>query len=1358
MNSRFLRRVLLLSNALAFLAGAKAARAQCAAPAPSIVAPASVLAGSSNLVATVKRNAGSSYAWTATNAAVYFGQGSHQVAFNAAGSGPIDLAVVETDASGCVASPATRRVEVKALPAWYDPAARVVPIVVSTAGVNDSFFTSQLTFTNRGASDAAVELTYTAAFGGGGGTGSVALPARRQAIFPDAIAFLRSIGVPIPPIGNRGGTLFVRFSGLSSPDAGSVTVRTTSSLAEGRAGLSYPGVAPAAALTGPSYLAGLRQDARDRTNVAFVNAGVPGADGAIVLRPTVFSGDPANPVRRTLPDVSLEAGGFTQLNEVLRSNGLELASGYLRVERVSGDAPYIAYAVTNNAATSDGSFIPAVPEDAFTATSQLVLPVAVETGGFVSELLLANLSPQAKKLRFAYSAEAIQHPSRSAPFTLELGPGEQRIVPSVLGLLREEGAIGVGPPGPTFAGPLFLQVLDADARGLFAGARTTTADGRFGLFYLAVSAGQAADGEAWIYGLEQSDTDRTNLALVNAGDVDATSDSFRIDLYDGATGALAASVEGVTLAARAWTQIGSVLGAYAPGVSNAYARIVRTGGFNSFLTYGVVNDGGSPGQRTGDGTFLAASPVLGRALAKMTTRLTAEARAEFLANPGALEENGITLTPAGAQLPTAVPEGFAVFAGSRRTQVSGQGTFAFDTLPGGTLLGELRRDDGLNRQTFPLAKLLAPGGQPPEPIDIPIIWDGPVGMSPEDPDLDFPPDAAPFGVRSFLPLGSVAPAPLADPLLLCVPKTGCSDVTAKCQRDAKTCCLDYDGVCADGHRYSGCALWAQQFIDSTCFSWVVRLCCNTESIFKLGYAGKSCHATHEGRICQSLDDSDAGFILSTKPIPDPPPGRYLPESISVACGQTVPLNLYNNTCGNRTDVEVAGDAGGSLDRDGLLDHFEPHGDNADLSIVHLKTLRLTYTAPRLLADGKSVAQDRVIARTDGKLRIVQLNVHCANQKVAQPVFYPGGGSYPAPAVSVTVTSATPGATIHITTDGSAPTPASPTIASGASITIDRTTRLQARAFRDLFETSDLAFADYTILPSVVENPVLRPAGGTFLDTGGSSLPVRVVVTGTTPGSVLNFTKNGRIPNASDAAIESGGELLLFLNETTADATIIRVRASKLGLTSSEVVTGTYVLKASRPVLSPDEGSTLEAVTVSMTTSVLGGVIRYTLDGSDPTESSPAYSAPIRIVKPTTVKARTFKPGEVKSDVVTATYSIQGPVIVAIQSSFNQMLHTTYWGVEALVNTSDGSGPIFGWELFYPGGPCGQVLSPGGTGSGNGWNHEGCVGDLEHRTKVKVTVRDNQNRRTSCTFCARKWEGQGVIPFERACIAETAACP
>ena len=459
--------------------------------------------------------------------------------------------------------------------------------------------------TNRGTKTATVEFIYTQAFGGGGGTATTTLPAGQQEIVPDAIAYLISLGMPIPSTGNRGGTLRVRFSGLSSPADGAVTVRTTTAVPTGRAGLSYPAVPTTLALTGPSYVPGLRQNSSDRSNLAVQNMGTA-SQGSITLRLTVFSGTPGASSQTALPDVTLGPGDFYQITLILQSNGLNVSNGFVKVERISGTAPYYAYGVINDNANSDGSFIPAIPESALIGRSGLALPVVVE-GAFSSELILTNWSTVQKALRFTYVESAAG--SATASFTLSLNPGQQTIIPNLDSVyLRGLNTPGIGPIGPTYVGSLFATVDGGDASGIFVGARTSTpgGGGRFGLFCPAVSYGTASSGRAWLYGLQQNAENRTNLALINTGEEDSSADVFNIDLYDGNSGQRVTTLT-VTVPARGWTQLGVVL-THAPGVTQGYACVTRISGTNPFVAYAVINDGALPYERSGDGAFVASAP------------------------------------------------------------------------------------------------------------------------------------------------------------------------------------------------------------------------------------------------------------------------------------------------------------------------------------------------------------------------------------------------------------------------------------------------------------------------------------------------------------------------------------------------------------------------------------------------------------------------------------------------------------------------------------------------------------------------------------------------------------------------------
>jgi hypothetical protein len=275
------------------------------------------------------------------------------------------------------------------MPAFAATRVVVVPIVLSSAGAQNSLFTTELAFTNRGTTDATMTLAYTNAFGGANGSKQQTLRAGAQMIVPDAIVYLQNLGIPVGSSGNRGGTLLVTFDGLSADDAGAVTARTTTAVTGGRAGLAYAGLDPSRLLSAPVVLCGLRQNLTDRSNVAVIHGGAP-SDGDITLRLTVVSGDPANPVTRVLPDIPLSPGGFAQISGILTSNGLNLTNAWVKVERVSGTALFYAYGVVNDQANSDGSFVPPAPLGPPDAIGRLTLPVIVETSAFNSELVLTN--------------------------------------------------------------------------------------------------------------------------------------------------------------------------------------------------------------------------------------------------------------------------------------------------------------------------------------------------------------------------------------------------------------------------------------------------------------------------------------------------------------------------------------------------------------------------------------------------------------------------------------------------------------------------------------------------------------------------------------------------------------------------------------------------------------------------------------------------------------------------------------------------------------------------------------------------------------------------------------------------------
>ena len=495
-----------------------------------------------------------------------------------------------------------------------DTMTRFVPVVLDSRGKSNSHFTSELALTNRGVDAAMLNFTYTAEAGGGSGAATDMLGPHQQMIASNAIDYLRGLDVPIPETGKRIGTLRVDVSGSSDT---SVVVRTTTPTAvpEGRAGLAYLGIPENGGFQDEAvYLCGLRDNPGDRSNVAVQNMG---SDGSITLRITAFSGNPTDPSGKVAWEDTLGPGEFHQVNTVLTGAGKAdpMFGGYVRVERVEGMAPFYAYGVINDNANSDGSFVFPVSAASLEGAMGQTLPALVESGAFTTELTLTNFSAQQKLVMFNVTHERIDAENNTAGFgPVPMLPGQQLIIPHALAYARQNLGLNV-PMG--LVAPLIASPVAGDLSGMVIGARVVAqadaqdpSKGQYGVFFTAVPRGQGFTQSAWVDGLQQNEENRSNLALINTGEVDDQDIVFEIDIYDGETATLSKTVtmaedDKLVVPAKGFKQINQVL-KHAPGTTQGYIRIRRASGANPYLAYGVVNDGGTPGERTGDGAYIPA--------------------------------------------------------------------------------------------------------------------------------------------------------------------------------------------------------------------------------------------------------------------------------------------------------------------------------------------------------------------------------------------------------------------------------------------------------------------------------------------------------------------------------------------------------------------------------------------------------------------------------------------------------------------------------------------------------------------------------------------------------------------------------
>jgi endonuclease I len=85
--------------------------------------------------------------------------------------------------------------------------------------------------------------------------------------------------------------------------------------------------------------------------------------------------------------------------------------------------------------------------------------------------------------------------------------------------------------------------------------------------------------------------------------------------------------------------------------------------------------------------------------------------------------------------------------------------------------------------------------------------------------------------------------------------------------------------------------------------------------------------------------------------------------------------------------------------------------------------------------------------------------------------------------------------------------------------------------------------------------------------------------------------------------------------------------------------------AEAPQITPPGGIQVGPIMVSMSTTTPGGEIRYTTDGSDPTQTSTLYSAAFEVSATVTIKARTYASGYAASAITTVTYTF--PTITSV---------------------------------------------------------------------------------------------------------------
>lgn len=249
-----------------------------------------------------------------------------------------------------------------------------------------------------------------------------------------------------------------------------------------------------------------------------------------------------------------------------------------------------------------------------------------------------------------------------------------------------------------------------------------------------------------------------------------------------------------------------------------------------------------------------------------------------------------------------------------------------------------------------------------------------------------------------------------------------------------------------------------------------------------------------------------------------------------------------------------------------------------------------------------------------------------------PNFYPAGGIYDS-TFDMIISPLIVGSGIFFTDDDSTPDATKTQFTAPVPITSSK--MVKTVAVKEGMETSIVNMADYVLKAAP---PSIEPAGGVY----GASQTVTIFCK--TNGAEIRYTADGTDPT-TDSALYTGGIAV----DTDMQ---IKAIAYKSGFESSSIVSESYYIVTGAvappaPEFSEPTGSYEDSISVSFLNDYAneGYYIRYALDGTTPTSETGIFyeGNPIYLDETTTIKAISYGDGMAQSEVITATYTINGTV-------------------------------------------------------------------------------------------------------------------
>jgi hypothetical protein len=211
-----------------------------------------------------------------------------------------------------------------------------------------------------------------------------------------------------------------------------------------------------------------------------------------------------------------------------------------------------------------------------------------------------------------------------------------------------------------------------------------------------------------------------------------------------------------------------------------------------------------------------------------------------------------------------------------------------------------------------------------------------------------------------------------------------------------------------------------------------------------------------------------------------------------------------------------------------------------------------------------------------------------------PVFTPGAETFNN-SLAVSMSDATPGATIYYTLDGSTPTVSSAVYTS--AVTINATTTINAIAIATGYLQSPVTSATYVDSTQALP-PTFSPNGGTFTQ------PVLVTINDATTGAAIYYTTDGTTPTTSSTKYT--GAITVGTSET------VQAIAVATSLSNSAVSAANFTISPGTAYINyANDGFTATNLSLNNGATVTGGLLQLT-DGGTGEDRSAWFLTPVPV--------------------------------------------------------------------------------------------------------------------------------------------------